>query len=260
MVDTLFHLGLCISYNRVLQIQSDIANGVCQRYEMEKVVCPPNMRRSLFAIAAVDNIDHNPSSTTAKDSFHRTGISLMQHQLQSFRGYDRDWDIIGSLRSSTQSVSFLPSAYTSIPPAAIKTKQFTAPRFQGLVTPANLVTASTAVAEKYDWLNAVVNALKKGNLAKDEWVSWSAYHASIQTTEIPPATINALLPLYLENAHSVAMIKHSMDIVETSVQYLNPGEIPVLAADQPLFALAKQIQWTWPATHGEDQFVIMFGV
>ena len=53
LVDTLFHLGLCISYDRVLQIQSDIANGVCQRYEMEKVVCPPNMRRGLFTIAAV---------------------------------------------------------------------------------------------------------------------------------------------------------------------------------------------------------------
>ena len=103
-----------------------------------------------------------------------------------------------------------------------------------------------------------MNALKKGNLAKDEWVSWSAYHASIQTTEIPSAAIIALLPLFLENAHSVAMIKLSMDIVKTSVQHLNPGQIPVLAADQPLFSLAKQIQWTCPATHGEDQFVIMF--
>ena len=80
LVDTLFHLGLYISYDRVLQIQPDIANGVCQRYEMEKVVCPPNMPCGLFTIAAVDNIDHNPSSATAKDSFHGTGISLMQHQ------------------------------------------------------------------------------------------------------------------------------------------------------------------------------------
>ena len=79
LVDTLFHLGLCISYDRVLQIQSNIANDVCQRYEIEKVVCPPNMRGGLFTIAAVDNIDHIPSSATAKDSFHGTGISLMQH-------------------------------------------------------------------------------------------------------------------------------------------------------------------------------------
>ena len=55
------------------------------------------------------------------------------------------------------------------------------------------------------------------------------------------------------------MIKHSMDIVKTLVQYLNPGRIAVLASDQLLFALAKQMQWRRPATHGEDQFVIMFG-
>lgn len=76
---------------------------------------------------------------------------------------------------------------------------------------------------------------------------------------IPPPAINALLPLFLDNAHSVAMIRHSMDIVKAAVHHLNPGQVPVLAADQPLFALAKEIQWTWPATHGEDHFVIMFG-
>ena len=73
---------------------------------MEKVVYPPNMLRNLFTIASVDNIDHNPSSATAKDSFHGTGIFLMQHQSQSFRGYDRGWKIIGSSRSSTPPVSF----------------------------------------------------------------------------------------------------------------------------------------------------------
>ena len=44
--------------------------------------------------------------------------------------------------------------------------------------------------------------------------------------------------------------------MKAAVQHLNPGQVPVLAADQPLYALAKEIQWTWPATHGE---VIMFG-
>ena len=76
---------------------------------------------------------------------------------------------------------------------------------------------------------------------------------------IPPAAINALLPLFLDNASSVAMIRHSMDIVKAAIQHLNPGQTPVLAADQPLYARAKEIQWTWPATHGEDHFVIMFG-
>ena len=32
-----------------------------------------------------------------------------------------------------------------------------------------------------------------------------------------------------------------------------------MAVDQPLFALAKQIQWQWPNTYGEDKFIVMFG-
>ncbi len=33
----------------------------------------------------------------------------------------------------------------------------------------------------------------------------------------------------------------------------------VITVDQPLYTLAKQIQWNWPVTHGEDSFVVMFG-
>ena len=76
---------------------------------------------------------------------------------------------------------------------------------------------------------------------------------------IPPAVLNSLLPLFLENAHSVAMIKHSIDVINAAVQHLKPGQVTVISADQPLYAMAKQIQWTWSYTHGEDSFVIMFG-
>ena len=50
-----------------------------------------------------------------------------------------------------------------------------------------------------------------------------------------------------------------MNIVKTAVAVLNPGQVPVISCDQPLYTLAKQIQWTWPASHGEDHFVIVFG-
>jgi len=52
----------------------------------------------------------------------------------------------------------------------------------------------------------------------------------------------ALLPLFLESAHTVAMIKHSMDVVRNAVEHLNPGQIPVLTFDQPLFALETRVQ------------------
>ena len=40
---------------------------------------------------------------------------------------------------------------------------------------------------------------------------------------------------------------------------LNPGQIPAITMDHPLFALAKTIQWSFLNTHGEDQFLIMSG-
>ena len=50
-----------------------------------------------------------------------------------------------------------------------------------------------------------------------------------------------------------------MDIAKTAVHILNPGQAPVLTCDQPLYTIAKQIQWSWPDIYGEDQFVMMFG-
>ncbi|KAK1895105.1 Coiled-coil domain containing protein 25 [Dissostichus eleginoides] len=100
LVDTLFNLGLCVSYDRLLQLTSDIANGVCQSFRVEDVVCPPKLRHGLFTTGAVDNIDHNPSSATAKDSFHSAGISLMQHPSHTHGGADRGV-------SSTKSVIYL---------------------------------------------------------------------------------------------------------------------------------------------------------
>ena len=148
--------------------------------------------------------------------------------------------------SSTKSVTPLPSAYTIVQPAAMKTKDFSAPAVQGPVKPSNLLVTKAATEDEYAWLSKVKTTLEKSTM--DGWISWSAYHADMQQTVIPPAAINALLPLFLDNANSVAIIWHSMDIVKAAIQHLNPGQMPVLAADQPLYARAKEIQWTWPAT------------
>ena len=50
-----------------------------------------------------------------------------------------------------------------------------------------------------------------------------------------------------------------MNKIKEATQYLNADQIPVVTADQPLFAIAKQIQWHWPEFYGEDKFIIMFG-
>lgn len=41
--------------------------------------------------------------------------------------------------------------------------------------------------------------------------------------------------------------------------HLNPGQVPVVAADQPNYATAKHTRWYWSEDYGEDEFIIMFG-
>ena len=80
LVDNFFQLGLCISYDRMLSTSAALANTIISCFDMTPGPCPPGLFVGVFTTAAVDNIDHNPSSTTASDSFHGTAISLTQHR------------------------------------------------------------------------------------------------------------------------------------------------------------------------------------
>lgn len=55
------------------------------------------------------------------------------------------------------------------------------------------------------------------------------------------------------------MVKHGMDVLRQATTFLNPNQIPVITVDQPLFVLAKMVQWRWPASHGEQVYVVMMG-
>ena len=85
LVDKLFSLGLNISHDRVLRLSAQMGNSVCQLYHIEQVVCPPTLRSNVFTTAAVDNIDHNPSATIAKNSFHGTGYRFCNTQRVQMR-------------------------------------------------------------------------------------------------------------------------------------------------------------------------------
>ena len=41
--------------------------------------------------------------------------------------------------------------------------------------------------------------------------------------------------------------------------HLNPHQIPIMACDQPLYAIEKQIQWNWSLLYGENKVVFKFG-
>eukprot|EP00733_Pompholyxophrys_punicea_P000439 Pompholyxophrys_punicea_v1_NODE_121_length_3355_cov_8.294759.p1 type:complete len:312 gc:universal NODE_121_length_3355_cov_8.294759:1498-2433(+) len=65
--------------------------------------------------------------------------------------------------------------------------------------------------------------------------------------------------MFREKAATFAMVKHGMTVIKKAIQFLNSGQIPVMEVDQPLFALAKLVQWKHPDQFGEQNFVVSFG-
>ena len=152
LVDVFYCLGMCVSYDRLLQLTSDMSNGICKQFETENVVCPPKMCHGLYTTSAVDNIDHNPSSTS-HDSFHGTCISIMQHPSCGSTGIDRGVVLINqdTTSSSTKTVAHLPTFYTSVPPAAFKDKGIHCSSSKWDLMSSNLLMSSKATEEEKQW-------------------------------------------------------------------------------------------------------------
>ena len=108
-----YQFGLSVSYDRILQVENQLATAVCQHIAEIGLVCPSQLRHGLFMLGALDNLDHNPSSTTATDSFHGTGISLFQFPSSS-GGYQNQ-NVIQLPASSTPNNQQLPPDYTTVP-------------------------------------------------------------------------------------------------------------------------------------------------
>ena len=256
LVDLLHDLCISVSYYRIMQLQSQLASAVCRQIQREGVVCPSQLRHGLFTIGAMDNLDHNPSSTTAEGSFHGTGISLIQSPSNTNTGQIRP-RLTLSAEDEAGNLA-LPDSYTVVPAVALKEAAVQAPTLAGTETG----DEKMKMAEKQErrWLKTAMEHLPKDRLEVQDTIGWAAYHApSDADNQDREAAITQLLPLFTEKAATFSMVKHSMNIIRQSTIFLNPGQIPVMAVDAPLFRLAKLIQWKWPQTHGEDAFVIMFG-
>lgn len=76
---------------------------------------------------------------------------------------------------------------------------------------------------------------------------------------VKPRVEIGVYPLFPDKAASASMMKHAMELAQEGTSFLNPSQIAVLGADQPLNEIAKQLQWQYPETLGEDKLILMMG-
>ena len=253
LVNTLHKEGLCISIDRLRTISIDLSNSVIEFWEKIGVVAPHTMRHGAFTTGALDNFDHNLTSMTARSTYHGTGPSLTQHNVSDLLPPICS-DILSESAVGKKKVSDLPAFYTNLPEVSLEKKE----SFYVPASPTNspLVPDSPSLEQlllgEYRWLEHAHQNLS-------QWISWGAYHASIAQSLTSAKAFSQMLPLFAELANTAAMVYHGMNVIRAAIAYLNPGQIPIMVVDQPLYTLAKKIQWKYPETHGEAVFVAMLG-
>eukprot|EP00795_Rhopilema_esculentum_P004946 gene4946-21289_t len=113
--------GIRVPYNRVQIFELAVTKQLCKIYRENGVVCPPSIQNGMFTSAAIDNIDHNPSSSTALSAFHGTSISIFQHP-KIMRGQTQ-LQLENDIEKSSVPLE-LPSYYTEICPTKSKIPEY----------------------------------------------------------------------------------------------------------------------------------------
>ena len=185
-------------------------------------MCLPQAVTGVFTTAAVDYIDHNPSSTASQGSFHGTAISLLQHPTQQFPRTPSAVTVIDNNLQGQRALSTLPDAYTPlVNPVVLPSPDPLVPPVAAsmqLQPPTELNQLNSVSS----WLIDTKDTLLKPELQNDI-MPFDAYSSSQHEKHPHPVTPAYLLSLYPEAAHSVAMIFHAMTVVKAVVAHRNPA-------------------------------------
>ena len=237
--------GLCVHYNRVKSITRSISNQLCDQYEADGIVCPPKLQKGLFTTSAIDNIDHNSSSNTAKTSFHGTSISVFQHADTPLE--HQPFTISHPPGSKCPQRKNLPDSYINIKP----TKGGKPEPAKLKDSPKNFPMGGGVLSEASEWIRKLQT--EEGSL--EDRVTFSGFYSK-QLSSKCNYSISQLLPLIPDSVNSPATVRHCTTIIKAITEKLNPGQIPVITADQPVYALGKQVQWTYPDEIGNVMWMM----
>lgn len=131
----------------------------------------------------------------------------------------------------------LPASYTTILPTRggkIEPVQYS--------DNTHLPDSNLVAANAEDWKRALAN-MNEG----DDRHSFAAFFSALQKPLFK--TTSTLLPLLEESINSPAMVRHCMNVVKGIVEHLNPQQMVMVTADQPVYALGKQVQWANAITY-----------
>ena len=207
-----------------------MAASLCQQYERDGTVVPRSIKKNTFLVAAIDNIDWNPSGNLSMDSFHGTSITFHQQPTDSsvdqpeFTLSNQGYKI--ELPDSYAIVESIDQLNAKIP---APTKVVTYPFFN----------FEEELKKEELWAKQSRVILAQPSVAETDQISWAGYFSQNATSSLVKPAEMGILPLFEEKAASIPMLKHGLKIIFSAIDKLNTNQIPVVACDQPIYALMK---------------------
>ena len=171
---------MSISYDQILKILDTTKITICAQYEKDDAVCPPNLRNGLFTTSAVDNIDHNTSSTHSKENFHGTGISLFQHPSIEEPGVDRN--VLSENLDYKTPKMCLPESYANVLPLHNPNDKPSVSIDKNINSNFTKDSLNQAMKDERVWLEHVNDNLRT-IVRKDTNMSLSAFKANSLSTD-----------------------------------------------------------------------------
>ena len=227
LIEELNECGLSISYKRILEIQNSITHLLCKLYDVQRSACPPRLQENIFTVSAIDNLDHNPSSSTAKDSFHGTGISIFQFQTNQDDSFKFE---LSKTSRNNDSPPSLPSYYTNV-----KTTKSTPSKSRISINSMNSMDVDH-FDESKGWLNHIHDHLDDEEMLQK--CNWASFNAS-QVQHPDSKRLSAMLSLLKDEVATHGTVRDTMDIIDKVHKKLKLDQPLVITADQPVYVIGK---------------------
>ena len=182
-IDMLASWGFSVSYNALEGLSVKIANSVIKHWDENGIVVPPQAMKGIFTIIGFDNIDWAAKSTLSKSVSTLHGTIIVVHQFSdriSMEGGHQNVNILEKDEGS-QTVRPLPEHYFAIDEQydINEDDRLNIPSSTTPVKPPDVNIPQLLLNESL-WLEHASALLTKNALEKNDWVSWAAYHASVQ--------------------------------------------------------------------------------
>ena len=226
----------------MLEVPAQLGDAAVAKYMEDGVVCPPDLRRGLFTTDAMDNLFF-----PWNQHFYVPASNHLQWRWEAWTTLTCEQENKDSPRTSWLLYQY--------PPCILQKEESQSWRadrawywFAETTAGTGVWVAGESLCHWRSGWCSKCHMVRPPRIQQKKCHIWSQHYGSF--------------PLLRDQAHSVATSKHVMDKISgtvLTVAFLNPSQVPVIAADQPIYSVAKQIQWYWPEQYGEDRLVIKFG-